>query len=230
MRVPILKQGNYLIASIQSALSDFELLQLRDDLASTLRDWGKAAVLVTHDLAEAYQLADHVVVYEHGRVIQAAPSAELLWQPASAAVARIMGLRNILRGIVAKATPEQIHIRWRGLLLEAVNSPHRAYLPAPGNPIAFFIRPEYVRLVRKDRHRPDPAHHTNLMRGSIVQDIDDGTTWTLRVRLDEPGEPAQGAWDIEVEVPRLVYEILQIDRDRRWEFSIHRGSIQVLPG
>jgi rsbT antagonist protein RsbS len=33
MRVPILKQGNYLIASIQSALSDQDLMQLRDDLA-----------------------------------------------------------------------------------------------------------------------------------------------------------------------------------------------------
>lgn len=34
MRVPILKQGDYLIASIQSALSDQELMQLRDDLAA----------------------------------------------------------------------------------------------------------------------------------------------------------------------------------------------------
>ena len=34
MRVPILKQGNYLIASIQSTLTDEELLQLRDDLAA----------------------------------------------------------------------------------------------------------------------------------------------------------------------------------------------------
>jgi rsbT antagonist protein RsbS len=33
MRVPILKQGHYLIASIQSALSDQDLMQLRDDLA-----------------------------------------------------------------------------------------------------------------------------------------------------------------------------------------------------
>lgn len=33
MRVPILKQGGYLIASIQSALSDQDLMQLRDDLA-----------------------------------------------------------------------------------------------------------------------------------------------------------------------------------------------------
>src|ERR1700675_3149082 len=32
MRVPILKQKDYLIASIQSALSDDDLLQLRDDL------------------------------------------------------------------------------------------------------------------------------------------------------------------------------------------------------
>jgi rsbT antagonist protein RsbS len=34
MRVPILKQGAYLIASVQSALTDADLKQLRDDLAS----------------------------------------------------------------------------------------------------------------------------------------------------------------------------------------------------
>jgi rsbT antagonist protein RsbS len=34
MAVPILKQGDYLIASIQSALTDSEVLRLRDDLAS----------------------------------------------------------------------------------------------------------------------------------------------------------------------------------------------------
>ncbi len=33
MSVPILKQGAYLIASVQSALSDEDLVQLRDDLA-----------------------------------------------------------------------------------------------------------------------------------------------------------------------------------------------------
>jgi hypothetical protein len=31
-------------------------------------------------------------------------------------------------------------------------------------------------------------------------------------------------------VPRLVYEILEIGRDRRWQLSMHRGSIQILPG
>ena len=34
MQVPILKQGHYLIASIQAVLSDADMLQLRDDLAA----------------------------------------------------------------------------------------------------------------------------------------------------------------------------------------------------
>ena len=36
MTVPILKQGDYLIASIQSALTDSEVLALRDDLAEQI--------------------------------------------------------------------------------------------------------------------------------------------------------------------------------------------------
>ena len=202
---------------------------LRDELGTIRRDWGTAAVLVTHDVTEAYRLGDLVVVYEGGRVIQSGPRAELLWQPASEAVARIMGVRNILRGTVVKATPDRIQLRWRGQFLEAVNSPRHADLPPPEAPIAFFIRPEYVRLIRKDRGAPDPGHHMNLMSGRVVDEGDFGMTWTLMVRLDEPGAPAQGAYDLEVEVPRLVYEILEIERDRHWQISIHRGSIQVLP-
>ena len=202
---------------------------LRDELREILAGWGTAAVVVTHDFTEAYRLADRIVVYERGRVIQSAPRAELLWQPASEAVARIMGLRNVLHGAVVKATPERIQIRWRDQTLEAVNSPTRSYLPPPESPIAFFIRPEYVRLIRKDRGAPDPQHHMNLMSGRIVSEADFGTVWSLRLRLDAPGAPAQGDFDLEVEVPHLVYEILEIDRDRHWEFSIHRGSIHVLP-
>ncbi len=203
--------------------------QLRDDLGVVLRDWGTTAVLVTHDLGEAYQLATTVVVYEAGRVIQSAPKSDLLWQPTSAAVARVMGMRNIVRGTVLKSTPEGIQILWRGQILEAVDSPMHAHLPEPDRPLAFYVRPEYVRLIRKDRAAPDSAHHTNIMTGTIVREADEGTAWTLYLRLDEPGPPAQGDYDLEIEVPKLVYEILDIARDRRWEISIHRGSIQVLP-
>lgn len=46
MRVPILKQGSYLIASIQSALTDYELLQLRDDLAQQVGKYRSRGVII----------------------------------------------------------------------------------------------------------------------------------------------------------------------------------------
>jgi molybdate transport system ATP-binding protein len=204
--------------------------QLREELGRTLREWGKAAVIVTHDLEEAYQLAERIVVYEAGRVLQAAPKSELLWQPTSAQVARLIGVRNLLRGEVVKATPEIVQLTWRGQTLEAVNSPSRLFLPRPGTELPFFVRPEYVRLIRKDRPALDPGRHMNVMQGDIVGELDQGTTWLLFFRLDAPGALAQGDWDLEIEVPKLVYEILDVGRDRRWQISLHRGAIQVLPG
>ena len=46
MQVPILKQGPYLIASIQSALSDADLMQLRDDLVAKVKTFRSRGVIV----------------------------------------------------------------------------------------------------------------------------------------------------------------------------------------
>ena len=46
MMVPILKQGDYLIASIQSELSDADLLKLRDDLVKRVSDFRSRGVIV----------------------------------------------------------------------------------------------------------------------------------------------------------------------------------------
>ena len=46
MEVPILKQGDYLIASIQAALSDADLLRLRDDLAQRVGKFRSKGVII----------------------------------------------------------------------------------------------------------------------------------------------------------------------------------------
>jgi rsbT antagonist protein RsbS len=46
MRVPILKHRGYLIASIQSALTDKDLLQLRDDLSEQVEKHRAQGVIV----------------------------------------------------------------------------------------------------------------------------------------------------------------------------------------
>jgi rsbT antagonist protein RsbS len=46
MAVPILKQGDYLIASIQAALSDADLLELRDDLTARVGQFRALGVVI----------------------------------------------------------------------------------------------------------------------------------------------------------------------------------------
>ena len=46
MHVPVLKQGDYLIASIQAALSDADLVQLRDGLADRVGKFRSRGVIV----------------------------------------------------------------------------------------------------------------------------------------------------------------------------------------
>src|SRR5882672_7147037 len=46
MHVPILKQGDCLIASVQSVLSDADLLQLRDDLADRVGQFRSRGVII----------------------------------------------------------------------------------------------------------------------------------------------------------------------------------------
>ena len=57
MAVPILKQGDYLIASIQAALSDREVLELRDDLlerAGTHRSRGIIVDVTALDVMDSF--------------------------------------------------------------------------------------------------------------------------------------------------------------------------------
>jgi rsbT antagonist protein RsbS len=46
VRVPVLKQGPYLIASVQSALTDEDLIQLRDDLANMVGKFHSTGIVI----------------------------------------------------------------------------------------------------------------------------------------------------------------------------------------
>ncbi len=111
---------------------------LRDDLASTIRGFGKSAILVTHDLAEACQLADQLVVYDQGRVLQAGPKDTVLTLPATPAVASVLGIRNVLEGTLIDADRETVRVKWRGHTLIAENGGLSDGPLVPGQPYRFL--------------------------------------------------------------------------------------------
>jgi iron(III) transport system ATP-binding protein len=73
-------------------------VQVRGEVHALLTELGVTSVFVTHDQDEAFVLGDHVAVMSGGRIVQAAPPAELYARPASPWVASFVGEANLVAG------------------------------------------------------------------------------------------------------------------------------------
>jgi ABC-type proline/glycine betaine transport system ATPase subunit len=66
---------------------------LQDEFVKLNARLRKTVVLVTHDIAEAGRLADDIVLFHHGRVLQQGSLRDLLLQPADDRVRSFLGRR-----------------------------------------------------------------------------------------------------------------------------------------
>jgi thiamine transport system ATP-binding protein len=110
---------------------------LRDRLAAELRDLfvrlGTATIYVTHDQAEAFTVADRVVVMRAGEVVQEGRPDEVWRRPADAFVARFLGFSNL---VPVEVRAGQAVTPWGGVPVAS---------PATGGG-RLVIRPESLRL------------------------------------------------------------------------------------
>ena len=86
---------------------------LRQLLRKVLRDTGRTALLVTHDLIDALSLADRVIVLDAGRIVEDGPSRTVLSQPRSQFAARIAGV-NLIAGTTGThglLTPDGVRLQ-----------------------------------------------------------------------------------------------------------------------
>ena len=70
------------------------------DLRHILHQMGQTAIYVTHDLEEAFTVADRIIVMNRGRVEQIGTPHEIYNSPGSPFVARFLELTNLLDGEV----------------------------------------------------------------------------------------------------------------------------------
>jgi molybdate transport system ATP-binding protein len=80
-----------------SAMDTFLREKLRLELAKVLRAYDGTAILVTHDRDEAYQLCDHLMLMDEGKILIAGRTKDIFEDPQTVAAARLTGCKNISR-------------------------------------------------------------------------------------------------------------------------------------
>lgn len=91
---------------------------LRESMRAELRSLhdrlGTTCIYVTHDQIEAMTLSDRVIVMNSGRIEQLGAPADIYERPATAFVARFLGVENLLTG-EAVTTPTGAAVRVNGI-------------------------------------------------------------------------------------------------------------------
>jgi molybdate transport system ATP-binding protein len=156
-----------------SALDGPTRTELRRELRQLLRQFDIPVVIVTHDQTEAIALADRVVVMDRSAVAQSGTVGEVFSHPASRAVARMVGVENILPGRVRGVSEGLATVEvGRAVLLAVVEE------QIDGN-VHVCIRPEDVLL--QEGPRPQTSAR-NQWAGTVVALAVDGPL--VRVTVD----------------------------------------------
>jgi len=163
-----------------SAVDKTTRQRLYRELAELRRQLRMPVVLVTHDLDEAMMLADRMTVLHRGRTLQSGPPFELMAQPDTPEVARLVDLKNVFDGEVAEHRPDTgvTLVAWAGYRLEARWQP--TYVP--GQRIAWAIPTASVILHRRDR--PSRGERENPVPGVVTEFVPLGGNASVAVRVD----------------------------------------------
>ena len=150
--------------------------RMRLDLRDLQQRLGIAAIFVTHDQDEAFEMSDRVVLLNRGRIEQIGTPEELYDDPATRFAAEFIGETNLIEGIVAAA----------GGAMVTVDTPdggrYDAFAPdgrlRSGDAVYVMIRPE-----RLDLAAERPAGIVALP-AAVTKRIFAGDIITFEVRTD----------------------------------------------
>ncbi|ALD13432.1 ABC transporter ATP-binding protein [Clavibacter capsici] len=207
-RALVLEPPLLLLDEPMAALDAGTRLDVRDLLADELRRFGGAAVLVTHDPVDALALADRIHVLEDGRPVQEGAPAEVAARPATAYVARLVGMNRV------------------------------AGRDAAGHPAVLVAAPDDVTLARgsdaadaEDEARDGPRHVR--LTGAVRRVEASAGRVRVTLRLVAPGAedasapaeliPDEGA-EVTAELDAAAYAALRPGAGERLRVRIPRGS------
>jgi ABC-type Fe3+/spermidine/putrescine transport system ATPase subunit len=178
---------------------------LRTELKQLQRKLGITTIYVTHDLAEAEEMADRIAVIQEGQLQQMGKPEDVFFSPINEAVSDFIGAPNILHCDRCQSLGQGV--------MEADCGTMNIILPDDGNPvrrIALFPRDIYV----SETIPPGPA--VNRFQGVLTDVKPLGDAVRLEVSVGEQKLLAEVPHhifeDMDLRVGKEVFLILKLRR------------------
>ena len=200
-------------SSVDSATRD----RLYTELAALRRDLAIPVVMVTHDLQEATILSDRLCMLSKGKTLQSGSVQQVVTQPASVLVARLVGLKNVFRATVTDVTGDAAVIEWRGQKIAvAQNNGFKR-----GDAVHWCIPQSHVVLHRQSR--PSNGVRENPLSGRVSEVLRMGDNALVAVQVGNPDRPP-----VYLSVPLHVADRNSITAGAEVGFSLLADSIHLM--
>ena len=198
-----------------SALDTHLRSQMEAQLHETFRVYRGPALLVTHNLEEAYRLSERLLVLSRGRVAALGPREEVFRHPPSVEVARLTGCKNFSRALAISG--DTIEASDWGCQLRVKQAFSRP-------PAHVGIRAHHIDFAESSGGAPT---EDNVFPCWLVRSSETPFRITLYLRLHKPADES-GSYDLQAEVFKEKWERFR-NHPLPWHVRLSADSLFLMP-
>jgi ABC-type Fe3+/spermidine/putrescine transport system ATPase subunit len=163
------------LGALDRALRD----SLQGQVRAILKEVGVASIYVTHDRDEAFAMADRLLCMNRGRIVQIGTPEEVFGAPVDEFVARSLGFKNIMPGVV-RSGGEFLEIECAVGVFSTLRG--QALEPADGQEAMFLIEENGVTV---HRATDKETQGKNVLSGTVVERVFRGGGYELKVSVGQ---------------------------------------------
>ena len=211
---------------------------LGDELRALQQSRDIPVVLVTHDVDEAFALADRLAVIDDGRLLQIGDRQEIFARPASRRVAELVGIANLLPGIVRGPAPQGgAIVEWGPIALHVAGAP----ATEPGTPVDLAVAASTIMVLKPDAPAlvdssvpPDSVLPDGALAGQegrpnlIACELLRTEMGRETMRLDVQPLGGGALSPLRLEIPAYAYYRLELDRRSRFVVQLKPEQLHLI--
>ncbi len=189
-----------------------------DALRRVKEDFKTPMLLVTHDLAECFELAEEMLIVHQGRIVQKGSPRSILDEPANLEVARLLGAFNLIDAEIRILDPGRHTSRLRVGEFELEGPYFPGHLK--GDRVTLCVRPEQLSAAAREGKPGSNQIRPNQIPAELARVVE--RPHGLRLEFTSPSLSG----GVRVNISRVDYERLK--ETRAWVVEFPSEALRVV--